>query len=110
MPKPPRAAVLRLVPLPVTCSDWVRHVARVIGPGFHPDTPGVDYLKDDGERLFTDADAERYDAGMALALTVLGDRVYEIALGAITRGILHAVDAITGADVVYVHNHTPERV
>ena len=55
----------------------VRYV-RMFGLGFHPDTPGDQYVVGEaGTRCFSEAEAEAYDSDLDAAVDRLGD-VYEI--------------------------------
>lgn len=50
---------------------WLRGVTKAIGPGFHPDTPGADYLHgDSGAALLTSEQAQRFDEDL--------DRVFDL--------------------------------
>ena len=59
----------------------VRQLVRDIGPGFHPDTPGREYVRmSDGKRSFTRNQAKVIDCKLDFAFRLLGDRVYDIGL------------------------------
>ena len=61
----------------------VRAVRKLIGNGYHPDTPGDDYVystdakPDVMRRTFTKAGAAWYDAIHERAFRLLGDEVYD---------------------------------
>jgi hypothetical protein len=42
-----------------------------MGPGYHPDTPGAEYVDQDGNRVFTEAGAASYDRTHSEACRVL---------------------------------------
>jgi len=67
-----------------SCLDaehWVRAASIEIGPGFHPDTPSREYVNvHTGAATFTAVQREAFDAARMTSLTLLGDRVYAIAL------------------------------
>lgn len=51
---------------------WLRHVAKAIGPGFHPDTPAADYIRlSDDAALFTPEEAIRLDADLQRSFEIL---------------------------------------
>lgn len=51
---------------------WLRHVAKAIGPGFHPDTPVIDYIRlTDDAPLFTSDEAARLDADLQRSFGIL---------------------------------------
>jgi hypothetical protein len=56
-----------------TAEAFIRWCCRVIGFGFHPDTPFGDYEEVDGTRTFTDEDAARLDAQMEAAFKFVPD-------------------------------------
>lgn len=66
----PRAEALAIA------DKWVSK----FGLGFHPDTPGADYVDSKGARCLTDTEAAQYDADME-TLAGLGDQ-YEFGLDA----------------------------
>lgn len=70
---------------------WLRGVTKAIGPGFHPDTPGADYLHgESGAALLTPEQAQRLDADLDRAFELLeaaGRDPYAIA-GRVQRRLL----------------------
>lgn len=70
---------------------WLRGVAKAIGPGFHPDTPGADYIHGETKKaLFTPEEAQRLDADLARVFVLLesaGKDPYAIA-GRVQRRLL----------------------
>ena len=64
---------------------WVRHAAKTLGPGFHPDTPASGH-----EGGFTEEPSEEarhraaaaFELGRLRAFHTLGDRIYAIGLDA----------------------------
>ena len=51
---------------------WLRHVAEVIGPGFHPDTPATEYVRlSDDVALFTTEEAIRLDADLQRSFRIM---------------------------------------
>lgn len=67
---------------PVEAIRWLRDATRWIGPGFHPDTHGRDYVNDFG-RSFTDEQADWIDQGVQACFTLLqptGRDPYEVGL------------------------------
>lgn len=63
---------------------WI-YAMHLIGYGAHPDDAGRDIVKRDGSRLFTDEEADLYDARMDEAHNLCGD-VYLMALDAFEGG------------------------
>lgn len=61
----------------IICAKWV---AR-FGLGFHPDTPGDDYVDGGGNRALTQAEASEYDDDMDLLCSLDGDP-YEAGMNA----------------------------
>lgn len=62
---------------------WIRSITKWLGPGFHPDTPGDDYIRDHWSRTFTDAQAARYDQDMTHCFELLADEdrnPYDVAI------------------------------
>jgi hypothetical protein len=58
----------------------VRSLVREIGMGFHPDTPGREYVKQNGKRSFTVKKAKAIDCKVDFAFRLLGNKVYDIGL------------------------------
>jgi hypothetical protein len=56
---------------------WLRKLVRSIGFGFHPDTPGKDYVGPEAQR-FSDAQCKALDESVERLFALLGDP-YEIA-------------------------------
>lgn len=78
------------LPCPVLASNavsedailWLQQVKEWVGPGFHPDTRGADYVRsDNGEPTFLPGDASRLDTDLVTCFKLLGtDTPYEIAI------------------------------
>ena len=70
---------------------WLRGITKAIGPCFHPDTPGADYLHGDtDEPLLTEEQARRLDEDLDRAFELLeaaGRDPYAIA-GKVQRRLL----------------------
>jgi hypothetical protein len=63
--------------------NQLMHWLTEIGLGFHPDTPGNDYVTQDDTRLFTEEQASEYDLKIQQCFDVcseLGLDFYEMAL------------------------------
>lgn len=56
---------------------WLRQVIKLIGPGFHFETMGDEYVNGDGDRIFNDEVAQRLDRYLAIAATCLGRNYFE---------------------------------
>lgn len=62
---------------------WVHRLVRLIGPGFHPDTPFSDYTDQGGMPLFASVERAMLEKGLAAACQTLnraGIDVYAVAL------------------------------
>lgn len=72
-----------LLPIPSDPSAAVRHLVRIIGPGFHPDTPAAEYIAgDSGAPSLSPAEVSAIDAARTAALGALGGKIYSVALEA----------------------------
>ncbi len=49
-----------------------------IGPGFHPDTPMIDYVTGDGNLTFNASEARINQVKMNMAWELLGESIYDI--------------------------------
>lgn len=47
-----------------------------LGNGFHPDTPFLDYINDDGSSVFTDSEAMEMEEKLDLCFNIDGFDVY----------------------------------
>lgn len=64
-------------------------VDPLLGPSFHPDTPGDDYTNARGQRVFSDAEAATWDLMVEDCLNVCrlaGLDFYAVAYGVLVRG------------------------
>lgn len=73
-------ATAPLLPIPTDPEAAIRHLVRVIGPGFHPDNLASEYVKEDGAPLLSAEEASEVDLALVDALASLGDRAYQIAM------------------------------
>ena len=71
---------VQLLPIPLAPESAIRHLVRVIGPGFHPDTLGCEYEMADGAPSFTAEEISAIDGAVVKALAALGEKVYAVAL------------------------------
>ena len=67
------------------CRNWLREVCRWLGPGFHPDTRGEEYVSSlpgsiGSGPLLNAEEIALYNRGMDACFAVLGDEVYVIGL------------------------------
>jgi len=90
-------------PAPAQCRRWLRDVCRWLGPGFHPDTRGEDYVvrqaaSTELHPLLSAADLTRYNDGLAACFRALGDQVYEIGLKEQRRMLKAGIDPAPGSD------------
>lgn len=69
-----------LLPIPSDPEAAIRHLVRVIGHEFHPDTPGSEYEAADGSPSFAAEEVSAIDGAVVKALAALGERVYEIGM------------------------------
>lgn len=69
-----------LLPIPSDHEAAIRHLVRVIGHGFHPDTLGSEYEAADGSPSFTAEEVAAIDGAVVKALAALGEKVYEIGM------------------------------
>ena len=69
-----------LLPIPVDPEAAIRHLVRVIGPSFHPDTLGCEYETADGSPSFSAEEVTAIDGAVVKALAVLGEKVYAVAM------------------------------
>jgi hypothetical protein len=69
-----------LLPIPVDPEAAIRHLVRVIGEGFHPDTLGCEYVAADGSPSFTSEEISAIDGAVVKALAALGEKVYSVAM------------------------------
>ncbi len=70
---------------------FIRAIANEIGIGFHPDTPMEDYIKANGEALFSPRRAYKLQSKLMYAFELLGeDRIYQV-LEPISRKQLKAL-------------------
>lgn len=69
-----------LLPVPADHEAAIRHLVRVIGPGFHLDTLGCEYVTADGSPSFSAEEVSAIDGAVVKALAALGERVYQIAM------------------------------
>lgn len=94
-------AMLQLPPAtPVEAIRWIRTATKWIGPGFHPDTRGRDYVNDQG-RSFTDEQADQLDHGVQACLEQLQPTKrdpYEVGLR-IQRRMLGRTYRLTATEV-----------
>ncbi|WP_180137166.1 hypothetical protein [Desulfoluna butyratoxydans] len=57
---------------------WIKKTIKLIGPGFHFDTPASEYVKSDtGERSFSDEECVSLNNGIQRAFQLLDDP-YEV--------------------------------
>ena len=74
-PLPPGSA-------PTQAKAWVRRLVRLMGAGFHPDTPFDEYRTPDGARSFTPSECALLEQGLATAWDILdraGIEIYAVA-------------------------------
>ena len=72
-------------PTPDECRKWLREVCRWLGPGFHPDTRGEEYVCSssatvDSGPLLTTQEADLYNNGIDACFALLCDEGYHIGL------------------------------
>lgn len=68
--------------------DWLRESIAAVGPGFHFDTAGSEYVDDSGAPSFSAEAAARLDRGLATALTILDRDAFEkVCLEEVWRGL-----------------------
>ncbi len=60
--------------------SFIRACVQLIGMGFHPDTPFLNYTKRDGSPIFSEETAAKYQQNLEEAFAILGDGVYEVGL------------------------------
>jgi hypothetical protein len=65
--------LLPLSPSLADCKKYMRDLVQWIGPGFHPDSVFEDYVTPSLEHCFSSADAERLNALLEKAMTVLAN-------------------------------------
>ena len=84
------------------CRDWLREVCRWLGPGFHPDTRGEEYVSSSpgsiGSRpLLRTEEVSLYNHGIDVCFTILGNEVYVIGLDE-QRRMLRAEDKLSSRE------------
>ena len=50
---------------------YIRELTRWVGPGFHPDTDFYDYVRRDGQRSYSDQDADELNSELESAASML---------------------------------------
>ena len=76
-----KSAVLVVVKTVEEAETWVTAAVKLIGLGFHPDTPARDYdvvRESKSEPLFAVAECPVFDRARKASFRLLGDKVYEI--------------------------------
>ena len=84
------------------CRNWLREVCRWLGPGFHPDTRGEEYVSSSPGSigpgpLLTAEEVTLYNRGIEGCFAVLGDEVYVVGLDEQQR-MLRAEDTLSSRE------------
>ncbi len=62
---------------------FIASCIKIVGLGYHPDTPFRDYVADDGSRCFSDAEARNFEEATQIAFRYC--HPYSVALDAAQR-------------------------